>query len=116
MTQKDKTKQAGMTVDPAAIGLMASIVAKSITQFVRSSPQSNLASESLINDLSKTIAKDLITSIAQLAGQVDHMGRAPTSPGFVRKRAAGSYESNSGTTKTVDPFSKVSDKQYPETD
>ena len=59
MTQKDKTKQAGMTVDPAAIGLMASIVAKSITQFVRSSPQSNLASESLINDLSKTIAKDL---------------------------------------------------------
>jgi hypothetical protein len=95
---------------------MASIVAKSITNFVRSSPQSNLESADLVMKLSEAVATDLVVSIAQLAGQVENMGKAPTNPGFVRKRAADSYASNSGNVKAVDPFEETDDDQYPETD
>ena len=116
MTQRNQSKQSGVTIDPAAIGLMASIVAKSITNFVRSSPQSNLESADLVKKLSEAVATDLVVSIAQLAGQVENMGKAPTNPGFVRKRATDAYVSTSGNTKAVDPYTSTSDDQYPETD
>ena len=115
MAQNNENKS-GVTVDPAAIGLMASIVAKSITGFVRNNPQSNLSSDALIKNLSETIAADLIVSIAQLAGQVENMGKAPTNPGFVRRRATDAYSQSAGNTKSVDPYAGRDEEQYPETD
>ena len=87
------SQETNIPLDPAAVGLMASIVAKSLAQYNNKNPQANLASEAAIREISEAVAVDMITAVAHLAGQVASMGGAPTQPQSppANKRAANAY-------------------------
>ena len=105
-------EQTHVPVDPAAVTLMASIVAKSLKQYSNKNPQTNLSSDTAIREISETVAVDMITAVAQLAGQVSSLGSAPTRPQSNKvSRGISAYKQNS----KVDPYTSADD-QYQESD
>lgn len=111
----------GVPIDPAAVTLMASIVAKSLKEYVTANPQVNLTSDAAVRDISESVAVDMISAVAALASQVAAVGEAPTRPQLARKqKAVKAYKSAADLNKPkrndfLDRLG-MSDNQYPETD
>ena len=111
-------------IDPAAVTLMASIVAKSLKTFSNANPQTSLSSDATISALSENIAVDMISAVSQLASQVAAVGDAPTRPQNLKQRqAVNAYKDaskikQSSFTKRNDFLDRLGmeDKQYPESD
>ena len=117
------SKENKIPVDPAAVSLMASIVARSLKQYSEQNPQVNLSADGAIRQISEVVAADMIASVAHLATQVAAAGEAPTRPRTpAYSRAAKAYSEmqkrteSTGGVKATDPFTAPDDKQHPETD
>ena len=115
MTEDNRTP-----IDPAAVTLMASIVAKSLKEYADNNPQVNLSSDSAVREISENVAVDMISAVAHLASQVTAVGEAPTRPQSARQRAVKAYKSSSSINKPrrndfLDRLG-MSEDQYPETD
>ena len=107
-------------IDPAAVTLMASIVAKSLKEYTAANPQVNLNSDEAIRSISESVAVDMISAVANLASQVTSVGEAPTRPS-ARQRAISAYKQTSSPNKPkrndfLDRLGMDEEKQYPETD
>ena len=80
-------------INPAAVTLMAGIIAESISKYSVKIPSIDLSSITDIRSISENVAADMITAVAALALEMPGSPLAATSAS-PQKRASAAYKKN----------------------
>ena len=82
-------------LDPAAVTLMAGIIAESISKYSTENPKTDLSSINDVRDISENVAADMITAVASLAGSMVTMPGQPAGKSLTKiQSAAAAYKKN----------------------
>jgi hypothetical protein len=105
------SQETNIPLEPAAVALMASIVAKSLTQYLTKNPEADLTSGDAVRKISEAVAIDMITAVSHLASKIPSASAVPSRPESAYQRAAHEYQKaqsgytkSTGGAKAVDPF------------